>query len=186
MDLKGKFKEASRDFIDGSVTVSFKCDGVDLAALEKYRNMENLKISVKKYRKGRSQDANSYYWLLVGKLADALRISKPYCHNILLRRYGQTEMFEGQVSYTMLPDTDVTSDKIDNMEEAHFAPTSITKRGKDGINYRAYKLLKPSHTYNTKEFSILIDGVVHEAKLQGIETLTPEEIERMVSTWKAS
>lgn len=184
MEMRGKFKEISKDFITDKVTVSFTCYDVDLAALEKYRDMEKLKITVKQYRKGRSLDANSCYWALVGKIADVLRISKPHTHNILLRRYGQTEMFGEQIAYTMLPDTEETTIKIDNMEEAHFAPTSITKKGKDGVTYRAYKLLQPSHTYDSKQFSILIEGTVDEAKRLGIQTMTPAEIERLVSAWK--
>lgn len=185
MNLTGKFKEVTRDFLDGTVTISFRCQDTDLAELEKYRDMEKLRITVKQFRKNRSIDANSYYWVLVGKIADVLRISKPYCHNILLRRYGQAEMFGDQIAYTMLPDTEDTTQKIDHMEEAHFAPTSIVKRGKDGVLYRAYKLLKPSHTYNSKEFAVLIDGTVDEAKRLGIETMPPYELERLVHQWRA-
>ena len=184
MKLRGKLKEITRDYLSNDLLITFRCR-CDPAELEKYRDMDELKITVQKFRRNRSLDANSYYWVLVGKIADALRISKPHCHNILLRRYGQTEMFGNQFAYTMLPDNAVTTQKIDNMEESHFAPTSITKRGKDGQLYRAYKLLKPSHTYNSKEFSILIDGTVDEAKKLGIETMTPDELRRMVSSWKA-
>lgn len=47
-----------------------------------------------------------------------------------------------------------------------------------------YRVYRGSHTYNTEEMSILIDGVVQEAKDQGIETATPDEIERLKSLWK--
>ena len=104
-------------------------------------------------------------------------------HNHLLRKYGQTEIFDGKIAYIMLPDTKDTEKRIDEMEECHFAPTSQTKRGKDDITNRAYRLLKGSHTYDTKEMSELIDGTVSEAKELGIETLPPDELERMVNAW---
>jgi hypothetical protein len=45
--------------------------------------------------------------------------------------------------------------------------------------------LRGSHTYDTKEMSRLIDGVVEAAKELGIETLTPEQLERMKAAWKS-
>ena len=49
---------------------------------------------------------------------------------------------------------------------------------------RAYIAVKCSHLYDSKEMSDLIDGTVEEAKSLGIETATPEEIERMKLLWK--
>jgi hypothetical protein len=46
--------------------------------------------------------------------------------------------------------------------------------------------MRGSHTYDTKEMARLIDGVVYEAKSIGIETLSPDELERMKSLWKVS
>lgn len=46
--------------------------------------------------------------------------------------------------------------------------------------YRTYLMLRGSHTYDTKEMSVLINGLVEECKEQGIETLTPDELRRMM------
>lgn len=40
-----------------------------------------------------------------------------------------------------------------------------------------------SHTYNTKEMSRLIDGVVTSCNELGIETLPPVELKRMKEQW---
>ena len=45
-------------------------------------------------------------------------------------------------------------------------------------------MLRGSSDYNTYEMSKLIDGCVQEAKYLGIETLTPEELERMKVIWR--
>ena len=37
---------------------------------------------------------------------------------------------------------------------------------------------------NTQEMSRLIDGTVSQAKELGIETATPEELERMKNEWR--
>ena len=58
------------------------------------------------------------------------------------------------------------------------------KPGKGGAMYRTYMMLKGSSEYNTKEMSHLIDGLVSECKEMGIETLPPEELERMMSEYE--
>jgi hypothetical protein len=39
--------------------------------------------------------------------------------------------------------------------------------------------MRGTHTYNSKEMSLIIDSVVMEAKELGIETLPPEVLARM-------
>ena len=185
MEFTGKFSGFTQDVVSGETKISFTVehDRQVLNSINDIKGLDKLRIKAVRYRKKRSLDANAYYWVLVTKMAEALKVSKPFMHNHLLRKYGQTEMFDGKIAYIMLPDTRETEKRIDEMEECHFAPTSQTKRGKDDITYRAYRLLKGSHTYDTKEMSELIDGTVSEAKELGIETLPPDELERMVNSW---
>ena len=46
-----------------------------------------------------------------------------------------------------------------------------------------YRIYRGSHTYDTKEMSLLIDGTVMEAKELGIETMTPAELAEMKARW---
>lgn len=180
MEFIGKFRDVSRDLFSGNCQIVFDANDINLEDINAIKDEEQLRITVKKYRRKRSIDANSYYWTLVGKVAEALRISKPHCHNLMLARYGQTEFFGDQVAYTMLPDTEVVTKRMEQMQESHFAPTSQRKMGTDGIMYRAWKLLKPSHEYDSKEFSILLEGLIDEAKSIGVETIPKQELERMM------
>ena len=41
-------------------------------------------------------------------------------------------------------------------------------------------MLKGTHEYDSKEMSVLINGVVDEARDLDIETLTPAELDRML------
>ena len=145
---------------------------------------DKLTIKIGKFTKKRSLDANSYYWLLLGKLSKALNISTPYCHNLMLRRYGTLEEFDGQVVYWVIPDTEEASKKADEAETYHIKPTSNVREGNDGVMYRTYLLLKGSHSYTREEFSHLVNGLVDECKQCGIETATPDEIAKMVSLFK--
>lgn len=182
MEFYGKLRDAGRDFFTGHAQITFDADSINLEEINAIKDEDRLRIIIKKHRKGRSLDANSYYWALIGKMADALGISKPHCHNLMLRRYGQIEFFDEKVAYFMLPDTEETTHRMEQMEESHFAPTAQVTKGKDGVMYRAWKLLKPSHRYDSKEMSILIQGVVDEAESLGIETMPKHEIERMINS----
>ena len=138
-----------------------------------------VQFTIKELKSRRSLDANAYYWLLLGKLGDALRTSKSELHNIMLRRYGQFYIVDGQAVYIVIPDSEEAQKKVDNDEHFHLRPTSQVKMGKDRKMYRTYMLLKGSHEFDTREMSILIDGLVSECKEAGIETATPEEIANM-------
>ena len=41
-----------------------------------------------------------------------------------------------------------------------------------------------SSTYNTKEMSILLDGVTREARDLGIPLISDEEMDRLINTWQ--
>jgi hypothetical protein len=145
---------------------------------------EKLSIKVCKFDEKRSLNANSYYWSLLGKLCKALKISRNYCHNLMLRRYGVLEEFDGQVAYWVIQDTDEASKKADEAEHYHIKPTSSVRVGNDGLMYRTYLLLKGSHGYTKQEFTALLEGLIDECRHVGIETATPEELARMMSLYK--
>ena len=136
-------------------------------------------VEIKKHRKKRSLTANAYYWSLLTKLADALKAPTTLVHNLILRDYGQMERYGGKIVYVVLPDTAEAEDKAGRAETYHLKPTSQIKCGNDGQTYRTWMLLRGSSTYNTHEFSRLLDGLIEECKAVGIETMTPAELARL-------
>ena len=56
----------------------------------------------------------------------------------------------------------------------------------NGKEFTHVKVYKGSSEFDKREMSILIDGIVDEAKTLGIETLTSAELERMKLDWKTS
>lgn len=136
-------------------------------------------VTVKPHREKRSLDANSYYWVLLRQLAEALNLSIGAAHNLMLRRYGQLETMDEKVVYLVVPDTDEAFQKALEAETYHIKPTSQTKDGKDGLTYRVYLMLRGSHSYDAKEMSVLIDGLISECRDVGIETMTPAELSRL-------
>lgn len=143
-----------------------------LAGLEDGDQLYDLKD----HREGRRLTQNNYYWQLVNKIADQLRMSKPECHNRLMREYGRPWVVANKAVFVYRPDTDETDEIMLQQEKLHFAPTSKTRTLENGDVYRRWVMLTPSHEMTVEEMSILIDGTVQEAKQLGIETMTPHEL----------
>ena len=187
MECTGKFVGMSRDWQTEKWHITFEANEQSvISEIDNIKGLEKLRIKATQYRKSRSLDANAYYWLLLTKVAEAMEVSKPFAHNYFLRRYGQLFIIDGKAVYTVLPDTDEATNKIDESETYHLKPTSQVKEGKDGVMYRTYMMLRGSSEYDTKEMSVLIDGLVSEAKEYQIETLTPDELAKIKATWGQS
>lgn len=182
MKFTGKISGIGRT-LKGTLTVTLESDMTDPAGILGLSQADKLDVEIKKHREKRSLDANAYYWLLCSRLAEALHVSKPYMHNYLMRRYGQIELIGGQAVYIIIPDTDEAREKVDEEQLYHLKPTAQVKEGKDGVMYRTYMMLKGSSAYDTKEMSDLIEGLIGECKQMGIETLQPEELERMMAAY---
>ena len=182
MESKGILKAVSKDWISGKFQITFEVDQ-DISESIKAMQDKPLRITAKQWREKRSLDANAYYWVLVTKLAEALHISKPRCHNLMLRRYGQNLTIDGKGAYIRIPDTEKAEEMALEAETYHIRPTSQVVSGKDGINYRTYIMLLGSSDYDTAEMTHLIDGLISECKEVGIETLTPDELSRMMAEY---
>lgn len=183
MEGKGTLKAASKDLASGKLQVVFELES-DLSGQLEGIQGKPLRISAKRWREKRSLDANAYYWVLVGKLAEAQHVSTPRMHNLLLRRYGQNMVIDGQGVYIRIPDTEKAEETALESSEFHIRPTSEVVSGRD-TDYRTYVVLLGSSAYDTAQMSRLIDGAVSECKECGIETLTPDELERMMQTYEA-
>lgn len=186
MECKAIQGGVSRDWHTGRMKIEYLIESG--ASPEDIQRAEGkiLRLKVVQWREKRSLDANAYYWALLFKLAESLKISKPRAHNLMLRRYGQTETFDGANGYIRIPDTEKAEETALEASTFHIRPTSQVVTGTDGINYRTYIMIKGSSAYDTREMSELIEGLVEECKALGIETLSPEEIERMMQMYEVS
>lgn len=137
------------------------------------------RYDIKEHRDKRSLTQNAYYWVLLGKVADKLRLPKPEVHNRMLRDFGQILIVDGQAARVVLPDTDAAEQRAISMETVHLKLTSQVCQFGDGKMYRTYVIMRGSHDYSTEEMTHLLDGMIEEAKQQGIETLPPDELAHM-------
>lgn len=173
--------DLSLDFATRHQLITFEMNEDISASWEHLKDKDKLTIEFKQYREKRSLNANAYFHVLLGKMAEVLNVSKPFMKNELLRKYGQYALLDDKLQDFIVPED--LSDKVDEYEEVHLKPTSHTTTMANGKVYRIYYLLRGSHEYNTYEMSKLIDGTVTDAKELGIETLTPVELNRMKEQW---
>ena len=175
MDLTGRIFEVSRDYVTRKPLIRFMVNE-DLNGIEDLDG-KDLRIKVTKATNPRSLDANSYFHVLCDKLRQKLGLSMAHMKNILITSYGQIEYIDDQ---PLLYKTNAPAEYIQELEEAHM---KFLKVGEDGAYW--YKVYRGSHTYDSREMHILLEGTIQEAKDQGIETKTPDEIRRMESLWKS-
>lgn len=176
----GRIKQISQDFMDDGIIVTLSINNCSVQELQTLSNFEKLDVQMKKWRNTRSSDANAYFHVLVGKIADVMNISKTRAKNLMIGRYGQQDYVDEQPVHI---ETELPIDVMLEQEFVHCVPYDVRIEGTKGIY--SYYVFRGSKTYDTKEMSILIDGTVQDAKELGIETLPPDELTRMVETWKA-
>ena len=120
-------------------------------------------------KRHRSLSQNAYMWQWINEIGVKVRKSKEEVYVQMLKDYGVSEIVsmlssinpEGFFKYYEAIGTGI----VNNKEFTH------------------YKIFKGSSEYDTKEMSVLIDGVIQEAENLGIPTLTKEEIEKMRLIW---
>ena len=167
MKFKSKLSNIVRNF-NGDYQVIFTAPRNVLEELANLKDQE-LQIDVDKFRNKRSLNANAYCWKLITQIADKTKTDKWSVYKELLVRYSN--------SYEYLI---VKPQAVKSLEKVFRVIKNVGEgqiKGNKAIQIQGYY---GSSTFNTKEMSTFIDGVVSEAKELGIETETKEEIERLL------
>ena len=131
---------------------------------------------IKEWRARRSLDANSYFWVLLDKLAEVTGEPKTELYRSYVREIG------GNSETVCVKDEAV--EKLRAGWEGHglgWLTDTIQSKIDSCTNVILYY---GSSTYDTAQMSRLIDMAVTDCKEQGIETLTPQELARLTDAWK--
>jgi hypothetical protein len=132
---------------------------------------KELSVEIKQYRNKRSLDANAYMWLLLGKMAAVLHTTKDELYLQMLDRYGV---------YTHIIVKPSVVDKVKQEWRTVRELGEVTVNGQKGVQLQCFF---GSSTYDSKEFSILLDGVISECKEIGIEVISEEEKQLLIKEW---
>ena len=131
---------------------------------------------LKVWREKRSLDANAYAWVLLDKIAEAIREDKVSIYRAAIREIG------GNSQLICVLDADV--EKLRRVWESNgigWITDTMPSKLPGCTNVWLYY---GSSEYDTAQMSLLIDHLIVDAKELGIETLSPAELERMMEQWQ--
>lgn len=132
-------------------------------------------FDLEEHKEKRSNNSNALLWKCLGELAVAMRTDKWSVYLLMLKRYGK---------YTYIC---VKPDLVEAVQkqwrESEVIDENFSLNGQKAVQMLCYF---GSSTYNTKEFSVLLDGVISEMKEQGIPTPEERELERVIEQWERS
>lgn len=138
-------------------------------------NDKDLRVVLKPWREKRSLDANAYFWVLCDKLAE---------------KTGQTKT---DIYRTAIRDIGGNSETYCGRTEAVEKLCSVWRQ--NGLGWQAEVfdskldgctnavLYYGSSVYDNAQMSRLIDNIVQDCKAVGIETLTPEQLDKLKESW---
>lgn len=130
-----------------------------------------LDVEVKQHRNRRSLDANALLWKMCTEIAAVLRSTKDEVYLQMLERYGV---------FTHIIVKQEAVERIKQEWRTVRVLGEVTVNGKTGIQLQCYY---GSHLYDSKEFSVLLDGVISEAKELGIQVINESEKQLMLQEW---
>lgn len=150
-----------------------------LAWYDRQDKSKEYDVDIKRHRERRSLNANNLFHKMVGQIAKALTppISEARCKNILLGRYGVKLYLDDAETIPQAIKTNIPPDIMLELEQEHF---KVAKS--DGDTWHYYRL-KHTADYDSKEFSVLLDGTLEDAAELGIDTVSEDEKRRALELW---
>ena len=132
---------------------------------------KELTAEIKQYRQKRSIDANSLLWKMCTEIANVIKSDKDAVYLTMLENYG--------VFTHVIVKQEAVERMIQQWKTAKVLG-EVTINGKTGIQIQCYY---GSHLYDSKEFSILLDGVISDAKDLGIEVISESDKNLVLEEW---
>lgn len=149
--------------------------GKAMALARKHRDKDYC-LTVKEFRKKRSLDANAYAWVLIHKIADAMRIKPEEVYLQQIPNVGD--------NYTPMCVREGDVERFKRAWESNGLGWPVKDLGQANIRgCRNLMCYHGSSTYDTAQMSRLIDNIVQDCKALGIETLTPDKLSLLKEEW---
>lgn len=134
-------------------------------------------LEVKEHRKKRSLDANAYAWVLINKLADALRITPIEIYRQAIQNVSG--------NYEILPVKSEAAEHFKQVWESQGIGWPCVDMGKSKIDgYRNLRAYYGSSTFSVNQMQILIDNLIQDCLALDIEVKSEEEIASLMEAWK--
>lgn len=174
MTFKGKIQNIMKDWESGKFQITFSIEEpFPLAELDKIRDKE-LAVEADIFRAKRSLDANAMLWACCSEIGAAMTPPerKWDVYLRMLRDYGK-------FTYICVKPSVVDAVKAQWRESEVLGEIEIN--GKKAVQMLCYF---GSSTYNTKEFSTLLDGVVEEMRQMNLTPPPSEKMRQALERWE--
>jgi len=160
---------------DGKRIVTFQTDESIEDVFDEFHGRD-VEVQIKDYKRKRSLDANGYAWVLIGKLAARLGLTKTEVYQSAIREIGGV------------------SDVICLQDKAKEA--FIRSWESNGIGWQCEEMPSKlegctnivvyygSSSYDSRQMSSLIDGLIEECRQYGIETMPEDRLNALLNEWE--
>lgn len=176
MEVTGKFLNAAVS-LDGELSATFQINKKESALNELNKLSQNsddlLSITVKKHRKKRSLDANAMLWSCINQIAGKTGRDSWDVYLLMLEMYGQ---------FTYIR---VREDAAERIKSQWRECKEVgVEEYRDGTRYVELLCYYGSSTYDAKEFSALLDGVISSMKDLGLQVPATKDVQRSIEAWE--
>ena len=134
-------------------------------------------LTISKPKNPKSNEANAYYWALIGKLSEKVNASPKEIYRHHIQDVGG--------NYEVVPIKEIAVDTwIKNWERKGLGWACEIIGESKLRGYINVICFYGSSTYDSRQMSRLIDLCIEDCKAQGIETLTPSQKALMMENYK--
>lgn len=167
--------------MDGTWLCALVAQEDAMFALENFEQGKEYNLELKKARtRKRSLDSNAYCWVLMDKLAAHYSVAVSEVYRNFVKEIGGNSEIVCMVDNERAVESFCRSWERNGLGwQTELLPSKI----ENCVNVKVYY---GSSTYDTTQMSRLIEMVVQECKDAGIETLPPDELDRLMSMWEGS
>lgn len=173
--MKARIKDITLN-LDRTVNLTLQM-GSEGKLIAEQMNGLPVELEIKPYREKRSLTANAYAWVLIGKLADVMCIPKTEVYRHAIRDVPRA--------------SDLLVVKKESLHafvtawEAHGIGWMAIPEYSDYMIENDYvRIYYGSSVFDTRQMACLIDSLIAECYAQGIETLPPKDIDRMMQLYE--
>lgn len=150
--------------------------GRAMAVVRKHKD-KLYDLEVKEHRKKRSLDANAYCWVLINKIADALRITPVEIYRQAIQNVGG--------NFEVLPVKEEAAEHFKQVWQAQGLGWPCVDMGKSKIDgYRNLRAYYGSSTYSSTQMAQLIENLIQDCRALDIEVKSEEEIQSILGAWQ--
>lgn len=147
--------------------------------LQKLLESDLYTCKIEKFKQKRSLTANGLLWSLLNELSQAVTVPKGDLYIKMIKRYGVFEsMVIKQEAFEQLEyNWNASNTSVEHTESLIDVTNTFESKGVIWVEFNAHY---GSSLYDSKQFSKLLDGVISECDLMGINTIPQEEVDRLI------